>query len=165
MQVTITQEEFNPQRGYRFRLEIRDACGVITSIRENWLPLAPDLIQYCHDCRESSHKLHQRQHRLRLEKLDDGEAENPIDDERLQRQRESHAQRIKYRNDLMNKWLNSESFHKVKQAILDRSMEQDEIVVLIRTDRDDLQRLPWAAWDLAQIRPELEFSRLPLENE
>ncbi|NER51904.1 MAG: hypothetical protein F6J86_24610 [Symploca sp. SIO1B1] len=170
MWVVLSQEEFDHQRGYRFTLEIKNDHGaVITRSRANWLPPAPELIQYCQHCRESSHKLHHRQNRLRLEKFDDGEAENPIppppDYEMLQRLRESHAQAIEQRNDLMNNWLNSERFYQVKQAILDRSMEQEEIVVLIRIDRGELQRLPWAAWDLAQRRPELEFALLPLENE
>ncbi|NEQ66849.1 MAG: hypothetical protein F6K21_15355 [Symploca sp. SIO2D2] len=167
MQVTISYEEGNEQDGYRFTLEIRKANGVITRSRENWLPPNPGLIQSCQHCRKLSIELHQKQHRLRLEKLDDGEAKSPIPpppDNELQRLLERHALAIEQRNDLMNKWLNSPRFHNVKQAILDYSTERDEIVVLIRTNRD-LQPLPWSAWDLAQRRPELEFSRLPLENE
>jgi len=168
MQVTISQEESDPQRGYRFTLEIKDAHGGAKVRRmENWLPPNPGLIQYCQHCRKLSIERHQKQHRLRLEKLDDGEAASPIPpppENELQGLLERHAQAIEQRNDLMNKWLNSPGFHNVKQAILANSMEQDEIVVFIRTKRD-LQPLPWSAWDLAQIRPELEFSRLPLENE
>jgi len=167
MQVTLSQEEFDHQRGYRFTLEIRDAHGrAIVRSRQNWLPPAPQLLRDCHHCRESSHKLHRMRSSLRLEKLDDNEVENPIPspDEVIKQAHEEYARAIEQRNNDINYWLNSESFRNVKQTILDYSMERDEIVVLLRTDRE-LQRLPWAAWDLAQRRPELEFALLPVENQ
>ncbi|NEP14054.1 MAG: hypothetical protein F6K14_28395 [Symploca sp. SIO2C1] len=167
MRIVLSQEEFEHQRGYRFTLEIRDAHGgAMVRSTQNWLPPAPELIQHCHHCRGLSHELHRMRSRLRLEKLDDSEAENPIpsDDEVLQQQQEEHARAIEQRNNDVNNWLNSESFRNVKQTILDRSMEQEDIVILIRTD-SELQILPWAAWDLTERRPRLEFARLPLENQ
>ncbi|NES19478.1 MAG: hypothetical protein F6K41_11235 [Symploca sp. SIO3E6] len=167
MQVTLSQEEFDHERGYRFTLEIKDAHGgaKVRRIR-NWLPPAPDIIRDCQHCQKSSHRLHRMRSNLRLEKLDDNEVENPISypDEVIQQAQEEYARLIKQRNQDVNYWLNSESFRDVRQTILDYSTEQEEIVVLIRTN-SDLQRLPWAAWDLTQRRPELEFVLLPLENE
>ncbi|BAZ22251.1 putative Chase2 sensor protein [Kalymmatonema gypsitolerans NIES-4073] len=49
---------------------------------------------------------------------------------------------------LLNNWLQSESFRRVREKWLKHLMPDDEVRVLIRTTSMQLKKLPWHLWDL-----------------
>ncbi len=61
----------------------------------------------------------------------------------------------------INSWLNSESFRKLKETLLEQLMPSDTIRFLIKTDDIDLRRLPWYCWDIFERYPKAEIALSP----
>jgi CHASE2 domain-containing sensor protein len=53
---------------------------------------------------------------------------------------------LKFR-DCLNDWLNSDSFRPIREKLLEKLKPTDEIRILLQTENQQLQRLPWHLWD------------------
>jgi hypothetical protein len=49
--------------------------------------------------------------------------------------------------ELLNKWLNSETFRSIDKILREKFMRSDEVPLIIQSDNIDVQRLPWHLWD------------------
>ncbi len=66
----------------------------------------------------------------------------------------------------INRWLRSESFHRIREKWLEKLSPDDEVRVLIRTENLQLRQLPWYCWDLLELYPlaEVALSALDIES-
>ncbi|MBD2103157.1 CHASE2 domain-containing protein [Leptolyngbya sp. FACHB-261] len=58
----------------------------------------------------------------------------------------------------LNIWLNSESFRPVREKWLEKLTPQDEVRIILQTEDQRLQRLPWHLWDLIERYPKAELA-------
>jgi len=58
----------------------------------------------------------------------------------------------------INKWLNSKKFRSVKDKLLQKLDESEEIRVLIQTEDPQLQQIPWHLWDFFKEYPKAELA-------
>ncbi len=58
----------------------------------------------------------------------------------------------------LNSWLNSESFRPIKETLLDKSNEEDEVRVIIQTENVKIRGIPWQLWDFFNRRPKAEVA-------
>jgi hypothetical protein len=58
----------------------------------------------------------------------------------------------------LNIWLNSQEFRSVKDTFLSKLSPSDEISVIIQTDDERLQRLPWHLWEIFKDYRKAEVS-------
>lgn len=57
----------------------------------------------------------------------------------------------------LNQWLNTSSFAAVEKRLRTTLSKEDEILVLVDTEDETLQRLPWHLWDFWQDYPHAEI--------
>ncbi len=48
---------------------------------------------------------------------------------------------------LLNKWLNSETFRPINNMLREKFMTSDNVLLIIQSEKLDVQRLPWHLWD------------------
>jgi CHASE2 domain-containing sensor protein len=58
----------------------------------------------------------------------------------------------------LNTWLRSEEFRPIREKWLERLSITDEIRVILQTENNVLQRLPWHLWEVLQRYPKAEFA-------
>jgi CHASE2 domain-containing sensor protein len=58
----------------------------------------------------------------------------------------------------LNTWLRSEEFRPIREKWLERLSITDEIRVILQTENNILQRLPWHLWEILQRYPKAEFA-------
>lgn len=61
----------------------------------------------------------------------------------------------------INTWLNAAEFHRIDQPLRTYLNTDDEICVVIETDDDLLQRLPWHLWHFFDVYPHAEVALSP----
>jgi len=69
----------------------------------------------------------------------------------------------------INDWLNSDPFRPIREKLQENLAANEELRVVIRSDNDIIQRLPWNCWDLCDRHPQVEiavcdlhYNRVPL---
>ena len=72
------------------------------------------------------------------------------------------AQELKIR---LNAWLNSESFHPIDRKLSRELSQNDEIRLVLETDDELLQRLPWHLWNFFEDYPQAEIALSTSEYE
>lgn len=65
--------------------------------------------------------------------------------------------------DRLNQWLKAESFRPIWQAWLANLRQTDEVCVLLQTQTELLQKLPWHQWDLILQYPYVELALSAVE--
>ena len=68
-------------------------------------------------------------------------------------------------SDIFIKWLEDKQFSAINKRLRVELNPKETIRLLIRTDNNDLQKLPWHKWDLFTSYPKAEFAFSPLESE
>ncbi len=66
---------------------------------------------------------------------------------------------------LMAEWLNSEEFLPLDRRLREELNRDDEICFVIRTENNELQKLPWHTWDFFDRYPKAELAFASLERE
>lgn len=59
---------------------------------------------------------------------------------------------------VFNQWLQSESFRPVQDKLLERLNSDDTIRLIVQTQQDIVQRLPWHLWNICDRYPKLEIA-------
>ena len=67
--------------------------------------------------------------------------------------------------DSMNAWLNSESFRRLKEKLLEKLVPADQVRVILQVEDIQLQRLPWHLWDWFERYPKAELALSALTYE
>jgi CHASE2 domain-containing sensor protein len=57
-----------------------------------------------------------------------------------------------------NTWLLTEEFRPIREKWLEKLLPTDEVRVILQTEDNQLQRLPWHLWDLLERYPKAEFA-------
>lgn len=65
--------------------------------------------------------------------------------------------------DLINVWLDSDEFRRIDRQLRSQLNPSEEVQVIIETDDDLLQRLPWQHWDFFKDYRQAEIALSPLE--
>lgn len=60
--------------------------------------------------------------------------------------------------DSLNGWLNSDSFRPIREKLLEQLKPTDEIRIILQTENQQLQRLPWHLWDWFDRYPKAEIA-------
>jgi hypothetical protein len=57
-----------------------------------------------------------------------------------------------------NTWLRTEEFRPIREKWLEKLLPTDELRVILQTEDNQLQLLPWHLWDLLERYPKAEFA-------
>jgi CHASE2 domain-containing sensor protein len=143
--------------GQRFRvtLSIGDQ-GELPSIEmTGFLPPAPDLATYLQHHWQEKYRSIGAPYRIKpKEMVYDGSVGKRLKD------CEESANELRSR---LTAWLDSESFRPIDKRLREELHRDEAIRVLIRTENQQLQKLPWHLWDLFERYPKAEVALSPTE--
>ncbi len=67
-------------------------------------------------------------------------------------------QAAQHLHDRLNGWLRAESFRPIRETWLEKLQPSDTIRIIIQTENNQLQKLPWHLWDLLERYPNAEIA-------
>ncbi len=135
------------QQGFPIRLQIGDEGKAHDTETRGRLPPAPKILEYYENwqmcyCRLGSPR------RLEAAQADLTNVGN------------SHQECLNAANLLshsLKNWLNSEAFRQVREKLLQKLQQSDEVRVIFQVD-DILMRLPWHLWEFFELYPKAEIA-------
>jgi CHAT domain len=65
----------------------------------------------------------------------------------------------------LNRWLQSDSIRSIREKLIQRIDQDDDIRLLFQTDQIELQRLPWHLWELLSRYSNAEVAVLPQSHD
>ncbi|MDF5727634.1 MAG: CHASE2 domain-containing protein [Rhizonema sp. PD38] len=128
------------EQGFQVTLEIGEEGARPSTAITGLLPPAPELVAYYDHWQSDYNSLMVSTVRIKFEKI----IYNGSVDKRF----ENCSDSTLVLSDRLNTWLNSESFHPIREQWLRQLMPSDEVRVLIHTRSTQLWQLPWHLWDL-----------------
>ncbi|YAF95639.1 MAG: CHASE2 domain-containing protein [Nodularia sp. CChRGM 3473] len=134
-------------QGFTVTLQIGEESDRPATEITGKLPPSPEMPLYYHRWQSSYLQLGNR-YRLDADKIQVTNVSITQDCHNM-----SHILRARF-----NRWLQAEEFRPLREKWLEKLLATDEIRVILQSENNQLQRLPWHLWDLLERYPKAEIA-------
>lgn len=135
------------EQGFAVTLQIGEECDRPSTEITGKLPPSPEMPLYYSHWQSSYRHLGNR-YRLHADKVQVTNVSMIQDCENT-----AHILRARF-----NTWLRAEEFRPLREKWLERLLPTEEVRVILQTENNQLQLLPWHLWDLLERYPKTEIA-------